>query len=107
VLELDATGKYAGLYNFAEADGVSPYAGLIGDTAGNLYGTTAIGGASGYGTVFKMDASGKETVLHSFTGGTDGGYPFAGVIQDAKGNFYGTTEQGGSGGYGTVWQITK
>jgi uncharacterized repeat protein (TIGR03803 family) len=62
------------LYSFARGtDGVIPYAGLIHDAAGNLYGTTSYGGASCYcGTVFKVTTNGKETVLHSFAGGTDG-----------------------------------
>ena len=59
--------------------------------AGNLYGTTDGGGASGAGVVFKVDTSGNETVLYSFTGGADGAYPNAGVILDSAGNLYGTT----------------
>ncbi|PYT52596.1 MAG: hypothetical protein DMG43_11260, partial [Acidobacteria bacterium] len=80
------------------------------DTAGNLYGTTFVGGAFGPGTVFKLDASGNETVLHSFTGG-DGSSPAASLIMDTAGNLYGTTIYGGassncSGGCGTVFKLT-
>ncbi len=64
------------------------------------------GGASGYGTVFEVTPDGTETVLHSFTGGTDGSYPAAGLLRDAKGNLYGTTTGGGSDGYGTVFRVT-
>jgi uncharacterized repeat protein (TIGR03803 family) len=71
-----------------------PWAGLIGDAQGNLYGTTYFGGKFQDGVVFKL-AGKKETVLHSFTGGKDGGLPAAGLIMDAKGNLYGTTTYGG------------
>jgi len=67
------------------------------DASGNLYGTTYSGGHT-YGTVFKLDASGKETVLHSFTGGADGQYPSAGLARDSAGNLYGTTSFGGTFG---------
>jgi uncharacterized repeat protein (TIGR03803 family) len=95
------------LYNFTgSTDGAYPYAGLVRDQAGNVYGTTDAGGASGYGVVFKVDSSGTETVLHSFTGGTtDGAFPFAGLIQDKSGNFYGTTIYGGASSAGTVFKV--
>jgi uncharacterized repeat protein (TIGR03803 family) len=101
------------LYKFTgPPDGASPYAGLVRDAAGNLYGTTQLGGAAGgYGTVFKVDKTGKETVLHSFTGGKDGGYPFAGLVRDTAGNLYGTTTSGGDlncgdhNGCGTVFKV--
>jgi len=87
---------FTALYGFQEPpDGSLPFAGLLQDGAGNLYGTTATGGSFGEGTVFKLDPNGTETVLYSFTGGTDGGMPFAGVIEDAAGNLYGTTFNGG------------
>jgi uncharacterized repeat protein (TIGR03803 family) len=72
------------------------------DQVGNFYGTTVNGGASGFGTIFKLDTSGNETVLHSFTGG-DGAGPYAGLIVDNVGNLYGTTFAGGAVGYGTVF----
>ena len=65
------------------------------------------GGASGFGTVFKVTPSGVETVLHSFApNGEDGFYPYGGVILDSKGNLYGTTEYGGKTGVGTVFEVT-
>jgi uncharacterized repeat protein (TIGR03803 family) len=80
---------------------------LVRDHAGNLYGTTSWGGAyDTYGTVFKLDTTGKETVLHSFTGGEDGAYPNAALVRDAVGNLYGTTYQGGASGYGVVFKLT-
>lgn len=69
------------LYNFSGSpNGEYSYAGVVRDAAGNLYGTTSQGGTGncyqGCGLVFKIDQAGKETVLHSFTGGSDGGYPY-------------------------------
>src|SRR3989442_9196271 len=55
------------LYSFTGSDGARPYAGLIADASGNLYGTTSSGGANGYGTVFKVTPTGTETLLYSFT----------------------------------------
>src|SRR5271157_5755669 len=88
------------LYSFTgyPGDGAIPYAGLVRDAQGNLYGTTSGGGASSAGTVFKVDTTGKETVLYSFTvGGQDGVLPYAGLVRDAQGNLYGTTSYGGGG----------
>ena len=100
------------LYEFTGGkDGESPSCPLVFDAAGNLYGTTFAGGAHGYGNVFKLtpNANGTwtEHVLHQFTGGKDGGSPnFAGVIFDAAGNVYGTTNQDGTYGYGVVFKLT-
>jgi uncharacterized repeat protein (TIGR03803 family) len=81
-------------------DGAAPYASPIFDAAGNLYGTTRYGGASGNGTVFELmpDSNGQwtERVLHQFTGGKDGGQPWSGLILDSSGNLYGTTSEGGN-----------
>jgi uncharacterized repeat protein (TIGR03803 family) len=98
------------LHSFDLSDGAEPYSGLIFDSQGNLYGTSFTGGSGkGQGTVFELSpASGgnwTETVLHSFTGGSDGGNPFAGVIFDAQGNIYGTTENGGTNGFGVVFKL--
>jgi uncharacterized repeat protein (TIGR03803 family) len=84
------------LYNFTEQSGASPYASVIEDSAGNLYGTTQDGGSSEYGVVYEVSSSGTETLLYSFTGSTDGGNPYAPVIRDSKGNLYGTTKYGGN-----------
>jgi uncharacterized repeat protein (TIGR03803 family) len=81
------------------------------DGNGDIYGTTSSGGAHGMGTVFKLTPGGSlvgwsETVLYSFQGGEDGAGPQGGVIFDAAGNLYGTSSSGGSGGAGTVFQLT-
>jgi uncharacterized repeat protein (TIGR03803 family) len=108
---------YKVLYSFCSAqnctDGSAPSAGVIQDAKGNLYGTTFAGGAYCYlgcGTVFKLSKRGRETVLHSFcsqSGCPDGAYPYAGLIQDVKGNFYGATVAGGLYGHGTVFKLNK
>jgi uncharacterized repeat protein (TIGR03803 family) len=85
------------IYSFTGgADGNEPlFSGVVRDRAGNFYGTTYAGGAFNYGTVFKVDASGKETVLHSFGGKHDGRSPYAGVVIGPAGRLFGTTYQGG------------
>ena len=130
VFKLNITsGAETVLYSFkGGSDGANPIAGLLMDAAGNLYGTTVVGGSGtsatcssqtgvgGCGTVFKLDTSGNETVLHSFTGyPSDGALPYAGLVMDAAGNLYGTTSEGGSGlctgrnqvvvGCGTVFKL--
>jgi uncharacterized repeat protein (TIGR03803 family) len=89
------------------ADGGTPLAALVQGSGSNFYGTTQVGGASGSGTVFAISSSGNLTNLWSFTGGTDGGEPAAGLVLGIDGNFYGTTASGGSNGWGTVFQITS
>jgi uncharacterized repeat protein (TIGR03803 family) len=109
VFMLDNTGKETILHSFAGgADGKYPYiyGSLVRDSAGSFYGTTLAGGSSNQGIVFKLDTTGKETVLHNFTGGADGGYPYAGVFLDSKGNIYGTTYLGGASGQGTVFKLS-
>lgn len=89
-------------------NGQGPFARLVADSAGNLYGTTE-GGNIDYGTVFKLTPSGAGwilTVLHRFTGGSDGSTPMGSVVVDASGNIYGTTVLGGSVGFGVVFEIT-
>jgi uncharacterized repeat protein (TIGR03803 family) len=119
VFQLTPSGTLNVLYSFTGSDGAYPYAGLIADAAGNLYGTTDSGGApmscnitTGCGTVFQLDPSGTLTVLYSFTWSSDGGNPGSALIADAVGNLYGTTQEGGAldrcrpYGCGTVFQLT-
>src|SRR2546421_458144 len=94
------------LHNFATPPkGANPVAGVIRDSAGNLYGTTFYGGPVNSGAVYKLDASGQETVLYSFTGGTDGGSPYAGIIRDSAGSLYGTAYYGGAANSGVVYKL--
>ena len=97
------------LHNFAGSDGDEPVAGVVIDKAGNLYGTTSVGGPSDCGVVYKL-APGKDdhwtySIVHSFDG-SDGTLPDANLILDDKGNLYGTTALGGPGGYGVAFELT-
>jgi len=109
------------LYSFKSGrDGASPYSGVVFDKAGNLYGTTVGGGdQTGSGTVFKLtpkpSGGWTESIIHRFTGFADpgGSYPYGGLLVDAAGNLYGTTESGGGNGgsncefgCGTVYKLS-
>jgi uncharacterized repeat protein (TIGR03803 family) len=131
VFKLTKSGAYwteSVIYAFQDGtDGSLPWSALVFDGAGNLYGTTAAGGnltacrlgadSPGCGVVFKLtpnlDGSWTESVLHSFTGGSDGGEPYGGVVVDANGNVYGTAFEGGdissdmcTDGCGVVFKIS-
>jgi uncharacterized repeat protein (TIGR03803 family) len=101
--------RFTILYSFSapstNSDGAHPSAGVI--LSGNtLYGTTPYGGSSGKGTVFAVKTDGTGFMnLHSFTGGSDGAYPNAGVILSGN-TLYGTTGEGGSSGNGTVFSLS-
>ena len=99
---------YSVMHSFVKdgTDGIIPYAGLMQDTNGNLWGTTEGGGTNGAGTVFEITAAGTYSVARNFGVGTDGTYPRATLIQDKNGNFWGTTFEGGTNGMGTVFEIT-
>jgi uncharacterized repeat protein (TIGR03803 family) len=108
VFKMTQSGSVIVLYSFTGGiDGGNPGASLLLDAAtGYLYGTTNAGGAFGVGTVFKVSPyGGKQNVLYSFTGGTDGASPEAGLAIDAAGFLYGTTTAGGAHGYGTVFRL--
>jgi len=115
VYQITSTGTETVLYSFtgASGDGANPLADLLRDPKGNLYGTTqyGVGGScnpTSCGTVFELALSKgkwKETVIHAFSGETDGAQPYAGLIRDSKGNLYGTTFAGGANGYGTVFEL--
>jgi uncharacterized repeat protein (TIGR03803 family) len=77
------------------------------DAKGNLYGTTYGGGTGTGGTVFEVTRYGKEILLYSFPGGTDGAFPEAGLVMDAAGYLYGTTTAGGANGNGTVFKLWR
>ncbi len=113
VYKVDATGTKTVLYAFTGGvDGAGPDDRLVTDAAGNLYGTTFVGGEKLYsGTAYKLDTSGTETVLYNFLGGADGRFP-DGLAIDAAGNLYGVTELGGLNSCargqscGTVFKLT-
>jgi len=102
--------------HFFNSTGANPYAGLLMDAAGKLYGTTYYGGDPGLGTVFRLTPPARHdtglwthTVLHNFSSnGTDGFSPYAGLVMDKSRNLYGTTTRGGDASlpYGTVFMLT-
>ncbi len=113
VFKITTGGTLTTLYNFCSksgcADGYMPYAGLVQGKDGKLYGTTFLGGTSGFGTVFKITTAGKLTTLYSFCSQllcADGYLPFAGLVQATNDDLYGTTTLGGAHGDGTVFKIT-
>jgi uncharacterized repeat protein (TIGR03803 family) len=112
VFKIDPSEHETIIYTFScGSDGKNPTGAPARDAAGNLYGTTFYGGfapgTAGYGTVFKVDTTGHESTLYTFTGGTDGANPPAGVTLDSSGNLYGTTLGGGSAGFGVVYGLSK
>jgi uncharacterized repeat protein (TIGR03803 family) len=91
MIQMGRAQSFTVLYSFTGGtDGRSPEAGVILDSAGNLYGTTYKGGASARGMIFKVNPTGGLIILHSFTGGSDGAFPYAPLIVDSVGNLYGT-----------------
>jgi uncharacterized repeat protein (TIGR03803 family) len=97
------------LYSFGTGtDGAIPYAGVTLDSAGDVLGTTSAGGSSGYGTVFELSKqnSWAETIVYNFQNQDDGAVPYAGLIADGLGNFYGAATEGGSQGGGSIFELT-
>jgi uncharacterized repeat protein (TIGR03803 family) len=119
VFKISTNGALTSLYSFGSItdasgellDGIEVAAGLVEGKDGDFYGTTTGGGTNGYGTIFKINTNGRLTTLHSFGsifGSIDGANPVAGLVQGSDGNFYGTTEEGGtynSNNSGTVFEI--
>src|ERR1700722_3524779 len=109
VFKMTARGKLTTLHSFCQqtgcADGNGPNAGLVRGTEGSFYGTTIVGGANGYGTVFKISAAGKLTTLHSFNA-ADGRQPASRLLQGTDGNFYGTTQFGGTYDGGAIFKMS-
>jgi uncharacterized repeat protein (TIGR03803 family) len=96
------------LYNFLGTnDGGAPQSGVIADRLGNLYGTTELGGGKDAGVVYRLAPDGSETVLYSFTGGTDGNEPYGGLFAGKKKELYGTTTSGGTNGLGTIFEVSS
>jgi uncharacterized repeat protein (TIGR03803 family) len=113
VYKIDTTGKLTTLYSFEGGDdGAGPSGPVIQDTSGNLYGATYNGGGStkcpgGCGALFKIDSSGKESVVYVFTGGADGANPRGTLTMDSQGNLFGVTNAGGQGspGLGVIFEL--
>jgi uncharacterized repeat protein (TIGR03803 family) len=114
IAAMPAQGQnFSVLYMFHGGDGLEPYSNLL-DVGGTFFGTTFEGGTYSVGTIFKLDGKGKETVIYSFTGLTDGGYPNSALVSDKMGNLYGTTRAGGDyqncqiyiNGCGVVYELS-
>ena len=108
VFNLAPDGTETVLYAFqGGSDGYSPFTNLVRNKSGNLYGVTlgGTGNNCSCGTVFRLAPDGTEAVLHTFSGGSDGADPAAGLLLDNHGNLYGTTANGGANGKGTVFRI--
>jgi len=105
VFRIAPDGKEKVIYSFkGGSDGVYPDAGLL-LKSGELYGTTAEGGANGHGTIFRVSKTGSETILYTFNGGSDGGTPQSSLIMDQAGNLYGTASGGAN--CGTVYRLAR
>jgi uncharacterized repeat protein (TIGR03803 family) len=107
VFKLDPTGHETVLYSFTGGSdgGGTTRSGVIGDSAGNLYGTTFNGGTANAGAVYKLDPAGHKTVLYTFSTGADGDIPKGDLAGDGASNLYGTTQQGGAAGQGVVSKV--
>ena len=106
VFKMTTNGALTMLVLFNFTNGAVPYAGLVEGSDGNFYGTTADGGANNRGgTAFQMTTNGILTTLVSFDG-SNGANPWAGLLQESDGNFYGTTLAGGNSNFGTVFKMT-
>ena len=111
IFKIDSQGNFSVLHTFEEVEGAGPIAGLVRDSAGNLYGNTTYGGAnscggSGCGVVFELDPSNNLTVLYSFAGKPDGQYPTGRLTLGTDGKIYGTTFKGGTSNQGTVFKLS-
>jgi uncharacterized repeat protein (TIGR03803 family) len=107
IFRLSLDGTLTTLYAVAAGpEGANPRAALVQASDGNFYGTTQNGGLYDHGTIFRMTPSGATTTLYTFTGGQDGGYPTASLIQGSDGNLYGTTSLNGAYNAGTVFQVS-
>jgi uncharacterized repeat protein (TIGR03803 family) len=111
VFKITPDGALTTIHSFAVTDGEYPAAALIQDTDGELFSTTAFGGAYGFGTLFKITPSGTLTTLYSFCSQdypicTDGGYPQGVLVQDTNGTLYGTTADGATSNDGVVFSLS-
>jgi len=108
IFTVTTTGSLATVHSFSgSTDGASPFGGLITGTDGIFYGATETSGSGNFGTLYQLTQSGTFTTLHSFTGGSDGGNPYAPPVQASDGNFYGATSTGGADNLGTIYQFTS
>ena len=113
IISLAQGSTHNTIYDFAApgtGDGMQPFSVPVLDSKGNLFATTMLGGTHNAGTIFELSPTGNnqwvETILYEFSGGTDGGYPVAGLTFDGSGNLYGTGGFGGANGTGVVFELS-
>lgn len=107
IYQIDTSGNETAIYSFTGGqDGNGPLSTLVQATDGNLYGTTTYGGTGESGVVFRVDLSGNEIPIYSFTGHNDGGNPYSGVVQGSDGDLYGITYNAGVSDLGVVFKMT-
>lgn len=106
IFKITPSGVFTVIRHLIGADGTNPRGHLVLGADGNFYGATYSGGANGYGTIFKMTPTGTFTVLHSLSSATDGANCYGSLVKGSDNNFYGTTNGGGTSGFGTIFKIT-
>jgi uncharacterized protein (TIGR03437 family) len=107
IFKITPAGVFTTLHTFNGTDGSYPRGTLVQGSDGNLYGTTANGGVNDTGTIFKIAPSGTLTTIYSFGHIPPSGQnPGGGLLQGSDGNFYGTTQFGGTGGNGIIYKVT-
>jgi uncharacterized repeat protein (TIGR03803 family) len=106
IYRITSSGNFAVVHNFDYTHGSTPMGTPVLANDGNLYGTTLRGGSNGNGIIFRLELPGKFSVLRNFTFATDGGGPFAGLLQASDSKLYGTTSAGGPDGNGTIFSVT-
>jgi uncharacterized repeat protein (TIGR03803 family) len=106
VFRMTPAGTVTQVHSFSKTDGANPHGTLVKAADGSFYGTAYLGGAFNAGTIFQVTSGGTFTLRHSFTGGPEASRPFAGLIQAADGNLYGTTVSGGTSDMGTAFKMT-
>jgi len=107
IFRLSPDGTFTNLHNFnGGSDGGFPYANLVQGSDGNFYGCAFNGGAYSGGDIFRITPQGQFTNLYSFTGGSDGAFPYSALVQGSDGNLYGTTYDYGYSDYGAIFQIS-
>jgi uncharacterized repeat protein (TIGR03803 family) len=106
IFRMSPSGDFTNLYSFTGgSDGGEPVPGLVQAADGNFYGATIYGGSAGYGAVFEISSSGVFTSRYSFNATNDGANPWGGLVQAADGNLYGTAQEAGAYGFGTVFRL--
>src|SRR5438874_3961828 len=103
IFKVSVSGHFQTIANFGSLVGANPFGGLVEGNDGNFYGVASVGGTNNVGVLFKVSPLGTLTILHNFTGGSDGNNPVGGLVQATDGNLYGTNDLGGAFGWGVLF----